>query len=87
MYQEPTPHLATHSTLLARNTQKPALRRHALRDATSHEAASVTTIAGHCMKSNQSMHRMVRRRARCDCSTPHTQAPGMGSITGKCSAR
>ncbi len=38
---------ATHSTLLSRKAQKPLLRRDSVSDATSHEASTVTTIAGH----------------------------------------
>ena len=47
------PHTA-HSALLIRKTQNPALRRFSCFEATSHEAASVTTMAGHCNKFKKS---------------------------------
>lgn len=40
------PH-TTHITLLSKNTQKPALRLPSTVEATSHDATTVTTIAGH----------------------------------------
>ena len=44
-----------HKTLLSRNSQKPAFRRHSFVDATNHDAMTVTAIAGHCTKDNQSI--------------------------------
>jgi hypothetical protein len=41
------------SALLTRNSQNPALRRAALRDATHHAATTVTNIAGHCTQSRR----------------------------------
>src|SRR5689334_23098815 len=52
---------ATHSTLLARKTQKPAARRDRRLEATSHEASTVTTIAGHCSRSRRSMKSLIPR--------------------------
>src|SRR6202012_3178136 len=45
---------AIHSALLARKSQKPALRRWRWVEPTSQDAATVTAIAGHCTASRSS---------------------------------
>ncbi len=67
------PH-STHSTLLARNPQKPSCRRRGDRDATNQAASTVTSIAGHCRASSPSTalsvggeSRNVQRRKRREC--------------------
>src|SRR5690554_2423046 len=45
----------THSRLLARKHQKPTVRRPGRSEPISHAAITVTTIAGHCSRSIQSI--------------------------------
>lgn len=58
-----------HSALLDKNTQKPTLRRALTSDATSHEASTVTAIAGHWIQST------VMKEDRRICS-PRVDAAG-----------
>jgi hypothetical protein len=65
--------------LLARNIQKPALRRPALADPTSQVASTVMTIAGHC-QGIQPVHRCLHS-SRVGPSWPHGSRLGFCACT------
>ena len=52
---------ATHSTLLSKKIQKESLRRLGRVDATSQDATTVKTIAGHCRSATTSSIRTLQK--------------------------